>query len=93
VVPSRLIRTGALWAFLVATAIILWLADARTLVVVGVMALALLIAWAIEWAFWREERIRVVEVRDLATPEQAQEVAAARAGVLVRGVARALGAT
>src|SRR5918996_4565102 len=48
-------REAALALFLVAVALGLWLADVRPLAVAGVMALALAVAWVIEWVSWRED--------------------------------------
>jgi hypothetical protein len=59
-VPGRypLFREAALALFLVAVALGLWLAEVRPLVVVAVMALALAVAWVIEWFSWREDQLR-----------------------------------
>jgi hypothetical protein len=59
-VPGRfpMLREAALALFLVAIALGLWLAELRPLAVVGVMALALAVAWVIEWLSWREDQIR-----------------------------------
>jgi hypothetical protein len=59
-VPGRfpLLREAALALFLVAVALGLWLAELRPLAVVGVMALALTVAWVIEWLSWREDQVR-----------------------------------
>lgn len=70
---TRFIRTIALWVFLIGTALALWLGDAEPIVVVGVMALALLIAWTIEWAFWHEERPRFVRVVEEPAPAVLEE--------------------
>ena len=53
-----MLREAALALFLIAVALGLWLADVRPLVVVGVMALALAVAWVIEWVSWREDQLQ-----------------------------------
>ena len=57
--PGRypLLREAALALFLIAVALGLWLADVRRLAVVLVMALALAVAWVIEWMSWREDQL------------------------------------
>jgi hypothetical protein len=52
-----MLREVALVLFLVAVALGLWLADVRPLVVVAVIALALAVAWVIEWVSWREHEL------------------------------------
>ena len=56
--PGRfpMFREAALALFLVAVALGLWLAEVRPLAVAGVMALALAVAWVIEWVSWREDQ-------------------------------------
>jgi hypothetical protein len=51
-----MLREAALVLFLVAVALGLWLADVRPLWVLAVMALALAVAWVIEWVSWREDQ-------------------------------------
>ena len=51
-------REAALALFLVAVALGLWLADVRPLAVVGVMVIALAVAWVIEWVSWREDQLQ-----------------------------------
>ncbi|HXV56814.1 MAG TPA: hypothetical protein VD704_03010 [Gaiellaceae bacterium] len=55
--PDRrsIFRLLALAGFLLTVALALWLAEVRPLVVVVVMALALLVAWTVEWLSWRQE--------------------------------------
>ena len=53
-----LLRFLGLAAFLVAVAAALWWADLPLPAVISVMALALLIAWTIEWLSWRREQGR-----------------------------------
>jgi hypothetical protein len=53
-----MLREVALVLFLVAVALGLWLADVRPLVVVAVIALALAVAWVIEWVSWREDQLQ-----------------------------------
>src|SRR5688572_5841599 len=53
-----MLREAALALFLIAVALGLWLADVRPLAVVGVMALALAVAWVIEWVSWREDQLQ-----------------------------------
>jgi hypothetical protein len=50
-----LLRFFALAAFLVTVALALWLAELPPLFVGIVMAVALLLAWTVEWVAWREE--------------------------------------
>jgi hypothetical protein len=54
-VPGRqlIVRLLALSLYLVGVAVALWLLDVRPLLVVAGMALALAIAWTIEWLAWR----------------------------------------
>jgi hypothetical protein len=61
-VPDRrsIFRLLALAGFLLTVALALWLAELRPLVVIIVMAIALLVAWAIEWFSWRQDVMRVV---------------------------------
>ena len=60
--PDRrsIFRLLALAGFLLTVALALWLAELRPLVVIIVMAIALLVAWAIEWFSWRQDVMRVV---------------------------------
>jgi hypothetical protein len=53
-----MLREAALVLFLVAVALGLWLADVRPLGVVAVMALALAVAWVIEWVSWRDDQLQ-----------------------------------
>ena len=68
--PDRrsIFRLLALAGFLLTVAFALWLAELRPLVVVLVMALALLVAWIVEWLSWRQDVLRLageaVDVRD-----------------------------
>jgi hypothetical protein len=72
-VPGRfpLFREAALVLFLIAVALGLWLAELRPLAVVGVMALALAVAWVIEWFSWREDQIRGAVPMTGAIPPEA----------------------
>ena len=60
--PDRrsIFRLLALAGFLLTVALALWLAEVRPLVVIVVMALALGVAWAVEWLSWRQEVSRPV---------------------------------
>jgi outer membrane biosynthesis protein TonB len=74
-----LLRFFALAAFLVTVALALWLAELSRLFVGIVMAVALLLAWTVEWVAWREEhRLReVLEESEAAVEtEPAAEVEA-----------------
>ncbi len=68
--PDRrsIFRLLALAGFLLTVALALWLAELRPLVVVVVMAIALLVAWTVEWLSWRQDVARLaveaVDVRD-----------------------------
>jgi hypothetical protein len=53
-----MLREAALALFLIAVALGLWLADLGPLAVVAVMALALAVAWVIEWVSWREDQLQ-----------------------------------
>jgi hypothetical protein len=65
-VPDRrsIFRLLALAGFLLTVALALWLAELRPLFVVIVMALALLLAWAVEWLSWRQELVPVVQAAE-----------------------------
>jgi hypothetical protein len=73
-VPDRrsIFRLLALAGFLLTVALALWLAEVRPLFVVIVMALALGVAWAIEWFSWRQEVPREVVV-EAGAPADAEE--------------------
>ena len=68
--PDRrsIFRLLALAGFLLTVALALWLAELRPLVVVVVMAIALLVAWTVEWLSWRQDVARLaveaVDIRD-----------------------------
>jgi outer membrane biosynthesis protein TonB len=68
-----LLRFFALAAFLVTVALALWLAELSRLFVGIVMAVALLLAWTVEWVAWREEhRLReVLEESEAAVETEA----------------------
>jgi hypothetical protein len=67
-------REAGLVLFLIAVALGLWLADVRPLAVVGVMALALAVAWVIEWVSWREDQLPIVRpVREEARTTDVSE--------------------
>jgi hypothetical protein len=70
-----MLREAALALFLIAVALGLWLADVRPVAVVGVMALALAVAWVIEWVSWREDQLQgIPPVRqEIRTTEIAAE--------------------
>jgi hypothetical protein len=74
-VPDRrsIFRLLALAGFLLTVALALWLAELRPLFVVIVMALALLLAWAVEWLSWRQELVPVVQAAE-AEPEEGDAV-------------------
>jgi outer membrane biosynthesis protein TonB len=59
-VPDRrsIFRLLALAGFLLTVAVALWLAELRPLLVIVVMAVALLVAWTIEWLSWRQDVLR-----------------------------------
>ena len=59
--PDRrsIFRLLALAGFLLTVALALWLAELRPLLVVVVMALALLVAWTVEWLSWRQDLLRL----------------------------------
>jgi len=56
-VPDRrsIFRLVALAGFLLTVGLALWLAEVRPLLVIIVVALALGVAWAVEWFSWRQE--------------------------------------
>lgn len=58
--PDRrsIFRLLALAGFLLTVALALWLAEVRPLVVIVVMALALAVAWTVEWLSWRQELLQ-----------------------------------
>jgi outer membrane biosynthesis protein TonB len=60
-VPDRrsIFRLLALAGFLLTVALALWLAEVRPLLVIVVMAAALLVAWVIEWLYWRQDVMRL----------------------------------
>jgi outer membrane biosynthesis protein TonB len=53
-----MLRLLALAGFLLTVALALWLAELRPLLVILVMAVALLVAWTIEWLSWRQDVLR-----------------------------------
>ena len=72
--PDRraIFRLLALAGFLLTVALALWLAEVRPLVVIIVMALALGVAWSVEWLSWRQEVPREVVV-EAAAPAEGEE--------------------
>jgi hypothetical protein len=64
--PLSILRLAALLAFIGLVALALWLLDVAWWVVPPVMAVALLIAWTIEWLAWRGSMTTIV--RDTAAP-------------------------
>ena len=72
--PDRraIFRLLALAGFLLTVALALWLAEVRPLVVIIVMALALGVAWSVEWLSWRQEVPREVVV-EAAAPVEGEE--------------------
>jgi hypothetical protein len=70
-VPDRrsIFRLLALAGFLLTVALALWLAEVRPLLVIIVMALALGVAWSVEWLSWRQEVPREVVVEGAAAAE------------------------
>jgi hypothetical protein len=76
-VPDRrsIFRLLALAGFLLTVALALWLAELRPLFVVIVMALALLLAWAVEWLSWRQELVPVARAVE-PEPEEGDAVPA-----------------
>ena len=72
--PDRrsIFRLLALAGFLLTVALALWLAEVRPLLVIIVMALALGVAWSVEWFSWRQEVPReiVVEAGAAADAEE-----------------------
>jgi hypothetical protein len=82
--PGRfpMLREAALALFLIAVALGLWLAELRPLAVVAVMALALAVAWVIEWVSWREDQLQGMrplreEIRMTALPAEPAPLAPA----------------
>jgi hypothetical protein len=75
-VPDRrsIFRLLALAGFLLTVALALWLAEVRPLLVIIVMALALGVAWSVEWLSWRQEVPREVVVEPGAAPADAEAV-------------------
>jgi hypothetical protein len=75
-VPDRrsIFRLLALAGFLLTVALALWLAEVRPLLVIIVMALALGVAWSVEWFSWRQEVPREVVVEPEAAPAEAEAV-------------------
>jgi hypothetical protein len=75
-VPDRrsIFRLLALAGFLLTVALALWLAEVRPLLVIIVMALALGVAWSVEWLSWRQEVPREVVVEPEAAPVEAEAV-------------------
>jgi hypothetical protein len=73
-VPDRrsIFRLLALAGFLLTVALALWLAEVRQLLVIIVMALALGVAWAVEWFSRRQEVPREVVV-EAGAPVEAEE--------------------
>ena len=69
--PDRrsIFRLLALAGFLLTVALALWLAEVRPLLVIIVMALALGVAWSVEWLSWRQEVPREVVVEGAAATE------------------------
>lgn len=65
--PLSIIRLAALLAFIGLVAVGLWLLDVAWWVVPPVMALALVIAWTIEWLAWRGTLTTSV-MRETTTP-------------------------
>ena len=76
-----LLRFLGLAVFLVAVAAALWWADLPLPAVIFVMALALLIAWTIEWLSWRlEQGTSPDELHQRPAPLQTSESASTPAG-------------
>jgi len=75
-VPDRrsIFRLLALAGFLLTVALALWLAEVRPLLVIIVMALALGVAWSVEWLSWRQEVPREVVVESGSAPEAEEGV-------------------
>jgi hypothetical protein len=73
-VPDRrsIFRLLALAGFLLTVALALWLAEVRPLLVIIVMALALGVAWSVEWLSWSQEVPREVVVESGAAPTEAE---------------------
>ena len=74
--PDRrsIFRLLALAGFLLTVALALWLAEVRPLLVIIVMALALGVAWSVEWLSWRQEVPREVVVEPEAAAAEAEAV-------------------
>ncbi len=74
--PDRrsIFRLLALAGFLLTVALALWLAEVRPLLVIIVMALALGVAWSVEWLSWRQEVPREVVVEAEAAVAEAEAV-------------------
>jgi hypothetical protein len=75
-VPDRrsIFRLLALAGFLLTVALALWLAEVRPLLVIIVMALALGVAWSVEWLSWRQEVPREVAVEPEAASAEPEAV-------------------
>jgi hypothetical protein len=73
-VPDRrsIFRVLALAGFLLTVGLALWLAEVRPLLVIIVMALALGVAWSVEWLSWRQEVPQEVVVE--GAPEEEEGV-------------------
>jgi hypothetical protein len=69
--PLSIIRLAALLIFIGLVALGLWLLDVAWWVVPPVMALALLIAWTIEWLAWRGSFVGVVRETTATGPAPA----------------------
>ncbi|HSE82560.1 MAG TPA: hypothetical protein VLA87_12870 [Gaiellaceae bacterium] len=72
--PDRrsIFRLLALAGFLLSVGLALWLAELRPLLVVVVMAVALLVAWIVEWLWWRRNPGRpAAESADVSNGEVA----------------------
>ena len=72
--PLSILRLAALLAFIGLVAVGLWLLDVAWWVVPPVMAVALLIAWTIEWLAWRGSMTTTTVVREATAPPPAAPV-------------------
>lgn len=69
--PLSILRLAALLAFIGLVALALWLLDVAWWVVPPVMAVALFIAWTIEWLAWRGSMTTITIVRETEAPPPA----------------------
>jgi hypothetical protein len=71
--PRSLFRLAALAGFLILAALGLWLLDAEWPVVIAVMGAAWVLAAVVEWAAWRQGRVRGAGVRSSVVGAEEEE--------------------